>query len=141
MKQSTLRFMSALALGILFLLTSGLVARAHQPFFEEPDSTISSPMTVKDPEISTALYATLDGPGDVDFFSFKVSAGQSVEVGMTIPQIEGQEQFAPNIAVIASELDTPALTRLPAVAHSPCYRGDRSRTNRSNRGNHFLRTL
>ncbi len=94
-----------LTLTLLLAVFMASSAMAHQPFFEEPDSTAAAPLSVRDPEISTALYSTLDRPDDVDFFSFSVSAGQTIEIGMSIPQIEGQEQFAPSIAVIASGMD------------------------------------
>ena len=100
---------------------------AHQPFFEEPDSTAAAPMSVRDPEISTALYSTLDRPEDVDFFSFTVSAGQTIEIGMSIPQVEGQEQFAPSIAVIASGMDKVIDQWLPEDA-APLLTGDRGAT-------------
>ena len=89
-------------------------ALAHQPFFENPDTTASTPMIISDPAISTALYATLDQPGDVDFFTFSVAAGQSIEIGVTIPLITGQENFAPTVGVIATGLDKNAVSTLPA---------------------------
>ncbi|MYC95414.1 MAG: hypothetical protein F4X14_10615 [Caldilineaceae bacterium SB0661_bin_32] len=91
---------------------------AHQPFFEDTDSTAGTPMPVSDPEISTALFSTLERPGDVDFFTFSVSARQTVEIGMTIPQIEGQDQFAPYIGVIASGLEGDTNPGLPADARA-----------------------
>ena len=106
----------ALLLALLLAVTLSNAALAHQPFFEETDTTSNSPMVVSNPEISTALYSTLDKPGDVDFFAFTVSSGQTIEVGMTIPQISGQEEFAPVIGVIASGLDRSAVSKLPADA-------------------------
>ncbi len=93
-------------------------ALAHQPFFENPDTTASTPMPVKDPAISTALFATLERPGDVDFYMFTVAAGQSIEIGMTIPQIAGQEEFAPSVGVIAAGLDSSAVSELPVEVRS-----------------------
>lgn len=103
-------------LALLSAVVLSDAALAHQPFFEEPDSTPSTPMSISDPEISTALYSTLEVPGDVDFFSFTVSARQTIEIGMTIPQIEGQEQFAPSIGVIAIGLNKDLVSDLPADA-------------------------
>ena len=107
-----------LVLAVLLAVTVSETALAHQPFFEETDTTASTPMLVSDPEISTALFSTLEGPGDVDFFAFTVTAGQTIEVGMTIPQISGQEEFAPTIGVIASGLDKASAKELPADALS-----------------------
>ena len=116
-----------LALALLLAVFAASSAMAHQPFFEEPDSTVAAPMSVKDPEISTALYSTLDRPDDIDYFSFSVSAGQTIEIGMSIPQIEGQEQFAPSIAVIASGMDKVTDQWLPEDA-APLLTGDRGAT-------------
>ena len=93
-------------------------ALAHQPFFEDTDTTAGAPMPVSDPEISTALFSTLERPGDVDFFTFRVAARQTVEVGITVPQIEGQELFAPYIGVIAAGLERDSTPGLPADAYS-----------------------
>lgn len=116
MRKSFLQVMAALSLALTLILIVGLDALAHQPFFEDPDTTVTSPMKVENPEISTALFSTLDRPGDVDFFAFSVKAGQSIEIGMTIPQIEGQEQFAPTIGVIANDLDGGVISALPVSA-------------------------
>ena len=105
-------------LAVLLAVTVSETALAHQPFFEETDTTSSTPMLVSDPEISTALFSTLEVPGDVDFFAFTVTAGQTIEIGMTIPQISGQEAFAPTIGVIASGLDRASVSELPSDALS-----------------------
>ncbi len=104
---------------LLTLFTAVLAfenALAHQPFFEDTDTTAGTPMPVSDPEISTALFSTLERPGDVDFFTFSVAARQTVEIGMTIPQIEGQELFAPFVGVIAAGLERDSTPGLPADA-------------------------
>ena len=116
MRVVTVRRACVLLLSLLSALIVSGAALAHQPFFEETDTTSSTPMMVSDPEISTALYSTLEKPGDVDFFAFPVSAGQTIEIGMTIPQISGQEEFAPTIGVIASGLEKGEVSELPADA-------------------------
>lgn len=105
-----------LLLALLVAILNADAALAHQPFFEDTDTDSGTPMSVTDPEISTALYATLDRPGDIDYFRFSVSARQTIEVGITIPQIEGQRQFAPTIGVIATGLDGELVSELPADA-------------------------
>jgi len=116
LKTTTVLRPYVLLLALLCAVVLSDAALAHQPFFEEPDTTPSSPMSVSDPEISTALYSTLEWPGDVDYFSFTVSASQTIEIGMTIPQIEGQEQFAPTIGVIAAGLSRDSVSELPSDA-------------------------
>jgi hypothetical protein len=58
---------------LLFLATLIVLlvpASAHQPFFEEKDFTANNPAQIQDPTISTAMYATLGTPNDVDYYSF-----------------------------------------------------------------------
>ena len=42
-------------------------ALAHQPFFEDKEFTADNPGHIKDPTISTAMYATLETPTNVDY--------------------------------------------------------------------------
>lgn len=98
------------SLGLLF--ASRTPAVAHQPFFEDVDSTASAPWTIPDPAISLALYFTLESPNDVDYFTFTGQAGEAVLLSMTIPTIAGQENFTPTLALLgpglpAGELPTP----------------------------------
>lgn len=113
------RILKAAISSLLALLCAGLathIVLAHQPFFEEPDTTASAPMRVRDPVISTALFSTLAQADDVDFFTFSVSAGQTIEFGMTVPQIAGQDQFAPHIGILATGLDCGGISALPEAA-------------------------
>lgn len=102
---------------LLMLLTVGTVS-AHQPIFEEEDLTVTRSLEIADPTISTALYATLDAAEDVDFFSFSGQAGARIFIGMTIPQIIGQEDFAPTIALIGPGFDKKDSALLPLDAES-----------------------
>jgi hypothetical protein len=100
----------------VFLLLSSHPVEAHQPYFEDEDWTPTNAYHVKDPTISTALYATLERRDDVDYVRFTGRQGQSILVGLTIPQIEGQEHFTPTFALIGPGLPT---TRLPARVETP----------------------
>ncbi len=86
---------------ILVLIVPAL---AHQPFFEEEDFTAGNPGHIEDPTISTAMYATLETPNDVDYYEFNGSQNQSVLLSITIPQITGQENFTPTMALIGPGL-------------------------------------
>ena len=86
------------------LLVLIVPALAHQPFFEEEDFTAGNPGHIKDPTISTAMYATLETPNDVDYYEFNGSQNQSVLLSITIPQITGQENFTPTMALIGPGL-------------------------------------
>jgi hypothetical protein len=101
---------------VLLVLFSAAIASAHQPFFEDRDFTAAAPGSVKDPTVSTALYATLQSPEDVDYVTFEGKQGQSILIGITIPAIAGQEDFAPAVAIIGPGL--PA-AKLPAQVAVP----------------------
>ena len=116
-QKKRLRAIQIIVLICLLLGVTGGVASAHQPIFEEEELTAENPQVIKDPTISTALYATLATTDDVDFFSFNGKAGQRILIGMTIPQIEGQENFAPTIAMIGPGLAQTERALLPDAAH------------------------
>lgn len=103
-------------LALLCAVVSTHIALAHQPFFEDPDTTASTPLRVRDPAISTALFSTLEQPDDIDFFTFSVTAGQTIEIGMTVPQITGQDRFAPHVGILAARLDSAGISDLPEAA-------------------------
>ncbi len=94
------------------LLVPTQTASAHQPFFEDPDTTQTNPLSITDPTISTALYATIDSLTDIDYYIFDGTKGTNILVGITIPQIDGQLDFAPTVAVIGPGLPAGVL---PAV--------------------------
>ena len=106
---------SATLAGVLLVMAARSAA-AHQPYFEDDDWTAAAPHKVEDPTVSTALYATLDSRQDVDYVTFTGQAGQRVLVGLTIPQIEGQAEFAPALALLGPGL--PAI-ELPAGIEAP----------------------
>lgn len=77
---------------------------AHQPFFEDAEFSANNSMHIKDPSISTAVYATLETANDVDYYTFNGTKGETVFLSITIPQIAGQENFAPTMALIGPGL-------------------------------------
>ena len=109
----------ALVLATCLILFSTSVASAHQPFFEDKDFTVKAPGTVKDPTVSTALYATLDSSRDVDYVTFDGKRGDSVLIGLTIPAIDGQENFTPTVAVMGPGLPPVGVAQLPRRVTSP----------------------
>lgn len=86
-------------------------ALAHQPFFEENDLTFSNPEQIRDPTISTAIYSTLEKQDDVDYYAFEANENQSILLSITIPQITGQDNFAPTMALIGPGLPSGVLPR------------------------------
>lgn len=106
---TTIRFIAAFALAALLLALAPQRAEAHQPYFEGDDWTPATAYRVADPTVSTALYATLDSRTDVDYVVFTGKAGQRILLGITIPQIDGQEEFAPTIALMGPGLSAAVL--------------------------------
>ena len=89
---------------VVMLLAMAAPALAHRPWFEEKDITADKPWLVDDPTISTAMYATLESRKDVDYFAFIGREGQSILLSIVIPQIAGQENFAPTMALLGPGL-------------------------------------
>jgi len=101
---------------LVALIVMLVPALAHQPFFENKEFTADNPMYIKDPTISTAVYATLETPNNVDYYTFNGSKGESVLLSITIPQIAGQENFTPIMALMGPELpsiDLPKQVKKP----------------------------
>jgi len=96
--------MFVMLLTSLALIALAMQALAHQPFFEDADITPDNPWQIKDPTISTAVYSTLETPEDVDYISFNGSKGEVVLLSITIPQISGQENFTPTMALMGPGL-------------------------------------
>jgi hypothetical protein len=106
----------ALMLAVALLALAAAPALAHRPYFEEEDISAARPWLIKDPTISTVVYATLESAGDVDYYTFDGRQGERILLEMTIPQIEGQAGFAPTIALLGPGLGQAAL---PARVERP----------------------
>lgn len=89
---------------VIVLFALSVAASAHQPFFEDKEFSAEYPGHIKDPTISTAMYATLETPNNVDYYSFNGSKGQSILLSITIPQITGQKNFTPTMALMGPGL-------------------------------------
>lgn len=110
----------SLPLALIAVLLAAAPASAHRPYFEEQDIVASAPWTIKDPTISTVVYATLQSAADVDYYTFDGRQGERILLEMTIPQIEGQANFAPTIALLGPGLGQavlPARVERPAGAN------------------------
>jgi hypothetical protein len=114
------RLILSAALAVLGLGVAAAPALAHRPYFEDKDIVAGKPWTIANPTISTVVYATLQTPGDVDYYAFDGKAGQRILLEITIPQISGQEEFAPTLALMGPGL--PA-TKLPSAVARPAKSG------------------
>jgi hypothetical protein len=89
---------------VITLIALIVHSAAHQPFFEDEEFDIDNPGRIRDPTISTAMYSTLGKADDVDYYAFNASKNQSILLSITIPQIAGQDNFAPVMALIGPGL-------------------------------------
>lgn len=99
----------ALSLALFAAVLAVSPASAHRPYFEEDDIGAAKPWQFDDPTISTVVYAALHTASDVDYFSFDGRQGERILLEITIPQIEGQENFAPSLALLGPGLADSAL--------------------------------
>jgi hypothetical protein len=110
----------AFTLTLLLFLATALPASAHRPYFEDKDIVASSPWKIDDPTISTVVYATLGSSRDVDYYAFDGKKGQRILLEITIPQIVGQDEFAPTLALMGPGLPSG---RLPSQVERPAQAG------------------
>jgi hypothetical protein len=99
-----MKFRIAFTLALALTAIVVIPALAHRPYFEEQDVGPDTPWFIEDPTISTALYATLESAEDVDYFTFEGKSGEEILLELTIPQIEGQAEFAPTMALMGPGL-------------------------------------
>jgi len=108
-------FLIVLVLGLFVTALTPSTIWAHRPYFEGEDIGPDDPWLVQDPSISTAIYATLESSQDVDYFAFEGLEQEVVLLQLTIPQIEGQDDFAPTMALIGPGLPAAGLPERVAV--------------------------
>jgi hypothetical protein len=106
----------AVPLALILALLAAAPALAHRPYFEEKDIVASAPWIIKDPTISTVVYSTLESAADVDYYAFDGRKGERILLEITIPQIEGQDNFAPTLALLGPGLGQ---TTLPILVERP----------------------
>ncbi len=106
-----LRLLIGAVLVLVSTLSMATRVFAHQPFFEDIDYTEANPRSIADPTVSTALYGTLSGADDVDYFTFEGRRGQEILVRVDIPQLAGLEQFAPTVALLGPGLPATPVPR------------------------------
>ncbi len=120
------RYKQFLAVSGLLMLMLALMpqrVQAHQPYCEFGDTTATSPWQVPDSTISYAYYADLYPAGDIDYFTFDAEAGQSVLISMSIPDIEGQEDFAPVMVLYGEGVEGEVDEALPTGIEIPNGQG------------------
>ena len=82
------RLAPALSLSLLITIPVGVAA--HAPSVVETEtSTPADAVVLDDPTLSRAIGATIDSPGEVDWFRMDLRAGDPLIVGMTAPDAQG----------------------------------------------------
>jgi len=99
----------------LFGLTLGMAlslavapALAHVPYIERVDFSARRPYAVGDVEQSRAMYAWLQAPDDVDYYTFEITQPVTLFLEALVPVCPAYEQFLPSYAVIGPGLPPPA---------------------------------
>lgn len=95
---------SSVLVFVLLIFAAG-VSYAHQPFCETADLSTANAWQVPDSEISYAYFGNIYPENDVDYFTFDAVSGQEVLISLSIPDIEGQEDYDPVIAVFGAGID------------------------------------
>jgi hypothetical protein len=110
-----LRRFPVLPAAVLALLVAAAPVAAHAPSVVQSGN--ESPATahvVEDPTLSRAIGATLDGPGEVDWFRMDLRAGDPLVVEVTAPDAEGGT--ATSFALLGPGLPAPTSDAAAALA-------------------------
>jgi hypothetical protein len=99
---------------LAFILLSSW-SLAHSPRMVPQGVHLTADMAyqVPDAHISWALHAKLPA-SSVEWYSFELKAGQALYVSMTVPQIEGLQDFAPSFAIVGKGLNASKLEPTPS---------------------------
>jgi len=103
------------AAALLFLAAAAAPVAAHAPMVVEPGN--ESPATafvLEDPTLSRAIGATLDKPGETDWYRMDLRAGDALVVQVTAPDAAGG--IPTSFAVLGPGLPAPADDAAGALA-------------------------
>ncbi len=104
-----------IAAASLLLVVAAAPVEAHAPMVVEPGN--ESPATafaLEDPTLSRAIGATLDAPGEVDWYRMDLRAGDALVVEVTAPDAAGG--IATSFAVLGPGLPTPSSEEMAELA-------------------------
>lgn len=109
----TTKVASVFLIGLMLALQFSVV-NAHQPVCEFADLSAEAPWQVPDATISYAYFGNVYPAGDVDYFSFQASAGQSILLSLSIPAIPDHDTYAPLMALMGPGIASDISDVLPA---------------------------
>ena len=91
------------------IVAFALPADAHHILIEDRDTRgFDSALAIPRPDISWAVYARLEKPDDVDFFSFQVVRPGPIHLGIFIPCRPEFADYYPTYALVGPGLAAPA---------------------------------
>ena len=82
------RLTPLVALMAVALVPAATAAHAPSVTSDQPDSALEA-IVLDDPTLSRAIGATIEDPGEIDWYRMDLRAGEPLVVGMTAPDAEG----------------------------------------------------
>jgi hypothetical protein len=93
---------------IMVIYLAAAAASAHVPMMESPESdSFNNAQKIPRPAYSYAIYANLEKPGDIDYYSFEVTKPMKAHVNLLVPYRPEYLDFYPVFAVIGPGLPAP----------------------------------
>ena len=103
-----------IAASSLLLVVAVAPVAAHAPMVVEPgNESAATAFVLEDPTLSRAIGATLDGPGEVDWYRMDLRAGDALVVEVTAPDAAGG--IPTSFAVLGPGLPTPSSDEAAAL--------------------------
>ena len=85
------------------------IGKAHVPYLENADFTLSNPFVTKDASQSIAVYSWLESAEDVDFYYVLVTEPTEFFVELLVPVCQEYESFFPQFALLGPSLPEPSV--------------------------------
>jgi hypothetical protein len=112
-------FVTVLVLVSVIVPTSAV--SAHSPLFPGENHSPGTAYQINDPAKSWAIYNTLDHPDKGDYYSFKMSSGNKIDVSLNLPQSPSKNGFMPSFVLMIPGSSQKAI--LPSYIEIPSNYG------------------
>jgi hypothetical protein len=110
-----MNFRFGIAAATLLLAVAAAPVAAHAPMVVEPgNESPAAAFMLEDPTLSRAIGATLDAPGEVDWYRMDLRAGDALVVEVTAPDAAGG--IPTSFAVLGPGLPAPATDETTELA-------------------------
>lgn len=92
----------AMLAALVMVLLTTRAAYAHRPIFVEAQSntTRANAVKISDAQISWAIYAQLSQPGEINYYTFAGTRGESVYINLDLPKMPETIQFGLDVALV-----------------------------------------